>query len=208
VIDLIDEAGAWGGAGFAASTGRCVIDPLELRFAREATAWSWSGLHGSTLDGAPVVAPSPASEPATHPPHPNGIVRVDHVVATTPNVDRSIDTLAAAGLELRRVRDTTIGGASGRQAFFWAGDVILEVVGPSTAAGDEPLALWGLAVVSEDLDATVAWLGPTRCSAPRPAVQAGRRIATLRTRDLGISIPVAIMDIHPSGAGGSEATDG
>ncbi|HKY16632.1 MAG TPA: hypothetical protein VJM33_17030 [Microthrixaceae bacterium] len=185
-----------------------MIDPLELRFDRDATGWGWSGLAGSTLDGSPAVATPVALEATSPSPHPNGIVRVDHVVAATPNVDRSIESLEAAGLELRRVRDTTIAGSSGRQAFFWAGDVILEVVGPATPAGDQPLALWGLAVVSDDLDSTVAWLGPTRCSPPRAAVQAGRRIATLRTRELGISIPVAIMDAHPQEAVGSEATDG
>jgi hypothetical protein len=136
------------------------------------------------------------------------VTRVDHVVAATPDLDRTISTLGGAGLELRRVRDTPVGGRAGRQAFFWVGDTILEVVGPAEAAGDGPLMLWGLALVSEDLDATIAFLGPDRCSEPRDAVQPGRRIATLRTREMGISVPVAVMDDHPSPASGSEATDG
>ena len=210
MIDLLDEAGAWGGAGFAASAGRCTIGSLELRFGAERTAWGWSGLGRASLDGLRVeetatvdVGSSPSAER-----HPNGIVGVDHVVAATPDVDRTIDALEAAGLELRRVRETTIAGTPGRQAFFWAGDVILEVVGPADPAGDGPLSLWGLALVCDDLDATVAWLGPSRCSPARDAVQAGRRITTIRTRELGISMAVAIMDLHPSPASGSEATDG
>ncbi len=54
-----------------------------------------------------------------------------------------------------------------------------------------PPSSWGLAFVAPDLDATVVALGD-RVSEIRPAVQPGRRIATLR-RSAGLSLPVALM---------------
>jgi hypothetical protein len=57
---------------------------------------------------------------------------------------------------------------------------------------DGPAFFWGLAFKVADLDATAAAIGEERCSAPRPAVQAGRRIATLR-RSAGLAMPVALM---------------
>ena len=51
------------------------------------------------------------------------------------------------------------------------------------------------AVFVDDLDATVAWLGPDAVSAPRDAVQPGRRIASIR-REVGLGLPVALMTPH------------
>ena len=76
--------------------------------------------------------------------------------------------------------------------------MILEVVqAPDDAlersgGPDGPAFFWGLAFKVADLDATVAAIGEERCSAPRPAVQPGRRIATLR-RSAGLAVPVALM---------------
>ena len=106
--------------------------------------------------------------------------------------------LGAAGLELRRTREL---GGGATQSFLWAGDVILEVVSPPPP-GPRPTPgaawVWGLSLVAPDLDATAGYLGPW-LSTPRPAVQAGRRIATLRTGELGISGPIAVMSPHPLG---------
>ena len=55
-----------------------------------------------------------------------------------------------------------------------------------------PAFFWGLAFKVADLDATAAFLGEERSSPPRPAVQPGRRIATLR-RSAGLAVPVALM---------------
>ncbi len=63
---------------------------------------------------------------------------------------------------------------------------------PSRSADDRPATFWGLALVTDDLDATAAGLGAA-CTTPKQAVQPGRRIATLKTRDLGISVPIAFM---------------
>lgn len=125
------------------------------------------------------------------PSHPNGVVALDHLVVTTPDLDRTIAEFEAAGHDLRRVRDTGTDERPMRQAFFKAGEVVLEVVGPRMARGDGPMTLWGLSWTVADLEATAAFLG-TRLRPSKPAVQPGRRIATL-DRAAGSSVPMAFM---------------
>ena len=111
------------------------------------------------------------------------------------DIERTTAALAAIGVEPRRTRDTTAGDAPLRQRFFRMG-AIIELVGPPEPdAGGGPARFWGLALVTDDMDATAAHLGD-RISAPKDAVQPGRRIATVRTRDLGITVPVAFMTPH------------
>jgi hypothetical protein len=148
---------------------------------------------GADLDGLATV-PSGAPDRPPAPEHPNGAVRVDHVVVATPDVDRTLHALRAAGMEVRRERDA---GASRRQAFLWVGDTILEVVGPREAEGDGPARFWGLVVVVSDLDAACGRLGAL-ASEPRDAVQPGRRIATVR-REAGLGAALALMSPHTPG---------
>ncbi len=83
-------------------------------------------------------------------------------------------------------------GREVKQAFFRMAEVILEVVATGRG-GDEPAQFWGLTFLSDDLDATLAALGPDRVSEARAAVQTGRRIATVR-ESAGLGVPVALMD--------------
>jgi hypothetical protein len=71
------------------------------------------------------------------------------------------------------------------------GPAILEVVGVPSAEPEQPACFWGLVVVVKDLDALADRLGQ-RLGAPKPAVQPGRRIATLKTVD-GPSPALAFM---------------
>jgi hypothetical protein len=87
------------------------------------------------------------------------------------------------------------------QRFFRLGEVILEVVGPVEPSGDGPAQFWGFAFTVADIDATAAHLGE-RVGRPKPAVQRGRRIATLRTQP-GVSVPVAFMSGETAGRSGS-----
>ena len=116
----------------------------------------------------------------------------------TPNLDRSVEALQAAGLDLRRIREQPTPAGAPRQAFFRLGETILEVVQePEEALAarpdgtDGPARFWGLALLSEDLELTVERLGEN-VSEIRAAVQPGRRIATLR-RSAGLAVPVALM---------------
>jgi hypothetical protein len=200
-LTVADEPAAWSALGFALDGHTCVIGDARIRLAgRNAgdglVGWSLRDVTSTELDGLPTTRsdrPPPAPRA-----HPNGLVAIDHVVAITPALDRTVAALQAAGLDLRRVREEPTPAGAPRQAFFRLGSVILEVVqAPEDAlersgGADGPAFFWGLAFRVADLDATVAAIGEQRCSAPRPAVQPGRRIATLR-RSAGLAVPVALM---------------
>ncbi len=111
-----------------------------------------------------------------------------------------VAALRGAGLDLRRVREEPTPAGAPRQAFFRLGATILEVVQEPAeaierAGADRPAFFWGLAFLAPDLDATVAGLGE-RAGEIRPAIQPGRRIATLR-RSAGLSLPVALITPTP-----------
>jgi hypothetical protein len=100
--------------------------------------------------------------------------------------------LAAIGLHARREREGQLGGQPIRQVFFRMGEVILEVVGSPDASGGGTSALWGITYVVADIDATAAFFGD-RATPVKDAVQPGRRITTLRHRDLGMSVRTALI---------------
>ena len=108
---------------------------------------------------------------------------IDHLVVTTPRLDRTLPALEAVGLEVRRTRDA---GGGMRQAFLVAGPAVLEVVGDRPGAG--PARLWGVTFVVPDVDALAGRFGET-LGTPRDAVQPGRRIVTAH----GMDVPVAFM---------------
>lgn len=196
---VADAADAWRACGFAVEDDTCVVGEVRIRFApgegRGLSGWSLRGLDSTELDGLPATR-SERSLPPASPAHPNGIVALDHVVAISSDLDRTVAALEAAGLDLRRIREEPTPAGAPRQAFFRLGEAILEVVqeppeATAKAGGDRPAFFWGLAFVAPDLDATVAFLGD-RVGDARDAVQPGRRIATLR-RSAGLSLPVALM---------------
>lgn len=178
--------------------GACRVGTVTLQLGASGdggiAAWALRGVAGGSLDGlATVASDAPAREPA--PAHPNGAIAVDHVVVTTPDLERTLAALEAAGLELRRVRDA---GGGARQAFYRLGEAVLEVVGPARPAGDAPAAFWGLALAVDDLDAACARIGAL-AGAPRDAVQPGRRIATIH-RAAGLGTALALLS--PAAPGG------
>ena len=152
------------------------------------------------------MQPGSAAVPPGTGVHPNGIERIDHVVLRPGDCERTVAAFTAAGFEVRGGRSTTSYGAPKRQTFFWAGDVILELVGPDAGepVTDEPTTIFGLALVARDLDATAEQLGE-RMGTPKDAVQPGRRIAGLRHRQLGMSLPIAVMSPHVRTGGPVEA---
>ena len=85
-----------------------------------------------------------------------------------------------------------LNGSAIRQVFHRLGDVIVEVVGSPYAAGDGPSSLWGITFTVQDIDAAAAFFGD-RTSRVKDAVQPGRRITTLRHRDLGLSVRTALI---------------
>ncbi len=83
-----------------------------------------------------------------------------------------------------------------RQVFFRLGEVILEVIGAPDKSGEGDAGFFGLAHTVADLDAVAKLLGPALGNV-KDAVQPGRRIATLRHRDVGMSVATAFMSPEP-----------
>jgi catechol 2,3-dioxygenase-like lactoylglutathione lyase family enzyme len=194
---IADPPELWAELGFRVDHDACRIGTVELRLDSRAgkriASWSLCGIASDELDGlATTVSPNGARESSD--PHPNGVSGIDHVVAFSPDLDRTVAVLEAAGLELRRIREEPTPAGAPRQAFFRLGEVILECVQlPDSPELDRTrgATLWGLALRTDDMDATAAYLGD-RLGEPRPAVQEGRMIATLR-RDAGSTVPLAFM---------------
>lgn len=198
---VADAPDAWAAAGFTVDDdATCRIGSVRIRLVggepgRGILAWSLRGIPAEVveLDGVPTAASdAPFPEPAAHD---NGVSAIDHVVLLAPDLDRTVAALVAVGLDVRRERDGELGGAPIRQVFFRLGEVILEVIGSPDAAGEGSASLWGLTHTVADIEATAAWFGE-RTSPVKDAVQPGRRITTLRNRELGISVRTALISPH------------
>jgi hypothetical protein len=191
-LSLADPPERWRALGFEVADSRVLVGgvALELGAAGEGiVGWALSGLEQATeIDGLPWSSSEPDEPDGPAPTHPNGSVAIDHVVVVTPDFDRTAAALEAAGLGLRRVRDA--GGF--RQGFRRIGPAILELVEGRDGDADRPARFWGLVVIVADLDALAERLGE-QLGRIKPAVQQGRRIATLRG-SAGLGEAVAFMD--------------
>jgi hypothetical protein len=198
---LADEPERWSALGFTVQDGCCLVGTICLRFIGRGPAhgivrWSLRAVARVDLDGLATIrseAPTRLAAAA----HPNGVIALDHVVAMSPALDRTVPALQSAGLTLRRIREEPTPAGAPRQAFFRLGEEILEVVQePDRVAVEDSrrdlhARLWGLAFTVEDLDSAVRRLGAD-AGPVHPAVQRGRQIATLR-RSAGLAVPVALM---------------
>jgi hypothetical protein len=190
-LRLASDPEPWAAAGFEPDGDVLAIGAVRLRFegasaGKGILGWRLRDLASTELDGLPTERSD--APPARGDKQPNGVVAIDHVVAFTPDLERTMRALKAAGLDFRRVREEPTPAGGGHQAFFRMGELILEIV---HAGREGPARLWGISFLVEDLDATVAHLGEL-AGEPRDAVQPGRRIATLR-REAGVGVAVAFM---------------
>jgi hypothetical protein len=217
-LRVVDDPDAWRAAGFTvAPDGTVALGRTTVRFVpgpRPGIAgWTLAGVpggppEGGTVDGLPTeVVGLPDDDhdgddegdegaggpPAAPPAHANAVTHIDHIVALTPDLDRTTTALAGVGLDARRTREAGTGrdGVPRRQRFFRLGETILELVGPVEPTGTGPARFWGLAHEVSDLDTTVAVLGD-RLSRPRDAVQPGRRIVSLQPAS-GVGVPTAFL---------------
>ena len=218
-IVVADDGAAWRSAGFTVDdTNHAHIGAVRFHFVgREAqpkggiVAWSVAGISSAhDLDGLATTVVNDASRAVPSderdadvarveglPTHRNSVTIVDHVVVATPDINRTIGQFVSVGMEPRRER---LGGSEAhpmRQVFLRAGEVIIEVVGPPVAPNDARIrerraSFYGLAFSCADLDACAALLGDG-VGTIRDATQPGRRIATLRHDQFGISVPTVLM---------------
>jgi hypothetical protein len=213
-LTLADDPSSWAALGFTVDGGVCRIGSVELRLSGQADrrgllGWSLRAVRSTELDGlATTLSTRPLPDAA--PAHDNGVFAIDHVVAVSPDLDRSVAVLQLAGLELRRVREQPTPAGAPRQAFFRLGAEILELVQEPEevierhGGRERPAVLWGLALLSEDLERTAEQLAP-HVGEVRDAVQPGRRIATVR-RSAGVGVPLALMSPagHANAIGGRQ----
>lgn len=189
------SAAPWAGLGFRVDDdGSARVGAVALRFDASAPpgirGWTLAGAAGEgPIDGLETRRVAGGDPAPAAPEHPNGALRLDHVVVMTPDLARTFAALEAAGLELRRVREA----GEARQGFYRVGEAVLEVVGDVDPPG--PARFWGLVAIVSDLDAAAARLGAS-LGTVRDAVQPGRRIATVR-EDAGLGVPVALMSARP-----------
>jgi hypothetical protein len=179
---------AWRSLGLAIDNGVAMVGGIALRLA-EGTAGivAWELVHDDSegdrpahIDGLPTRWVEP------HDFEPNPSITLDHVVVMTDDLIRTCDAIAAAtGEPLKRIREA---GGGRQQGFFRLGEAIIEVVGP---ASPEP-SLWGLVLNVDDIHDVCDHLGPDVVGLPKPAVQPGRFIATIR-RDMNLGTAVALM---------------
>ena len=203
-FEVADPADAWTRAGFSVDSGGdsdsvCRIGGVRIRLVGRGrgtgiVGWSLRGLSSDgpldDLDGVPTTRSGAiTAPPATHP---NGVTAIDHVVLLSPDLGRTVQSLAAVGVEPRRERDGELGGRPIRQLFFRFGEVIVEVVGSPETTSEGPSTLWGITYVVADIDATASFFGD-RTAPVKEAVQPGRRITTLRHHDLGMSVRTAFI---------------
>lgn len=216
-IEVGDSASSWAAAGFSVVDGEARIGTVSIRFTgdhgdRGITAWNMSGVDGAAqspggiqaIDGLTTVSVAPQESVAERSQpngsaHPNGVFGIDHIVIGSPDWHRTVDAFAAIGLAPRRQRTFERNGATHRQVFFRAGEVIVELSADEEPTGHGPATFWGLAFAVDDIDATAALLGDV-VTTPIDAVQPGRRICALRDDALDISVPTAFMTPHVRGA--------
>lgn len=197
-LRLADAPARWSDLGFVVVANTVALGGVALELGatgRGIVGWRLRGVAPSdALDALPSEIEPPAASIPTGlaaDQHPNGALGLDHVVMVTPRFDRTAAELAAAGLELRRIRHAP-GGQ--RQGFRRLGPAILELV-EALGQPDGPARFWGLVVTVADLDALSERLGE-RLGRVKPALQPGRRIATLR-ESAGLGEAVAFMTPEP-----------
>lgn len=208
-----DEPSAWAAAGFSVDgqqvvLGKTVIELTGNAGQRGIVAWALDGV-AADIDGLPtVIVPDHHQPDAVS--HPNMTFAIDHVVVASKHPARTSAAFGAVGMDERKL--ITLPGTNGQdreQRFFWAGRVIIELIGPATPQSTDgesaPASFWGLALASANLEIALSAMGDA-LGEPKDAVQPGRKIATVRTKDLDISVPIALMSPHVANLGDPEPT--
>jgi hypothetical protein len=150
-------------------------EPLQTR----STALSYGDIGWSWEPGAPTF-PVPDCGPRTGQTAPGW--DLDHVVLLVPDIDEAVATLGEIDLAPRLRLDVR-----GRPTAFFRVGPVLEVIQSPVR---DP-ALYGLALVTEEpLEVVVLrWRSLGReVTDPRPAIQPGRRIFTVRDTEAGLAV--------------------
>lgn len=194
-IHVADDPDLWTELGFHVQGNRCHLRGVDVVLTG---AGSGSGIHGWAWQGVdrPVVGDIPTfaadrEHPGTNFPHPNQAAGLFYVVLFSPSWAEGADALAALGVDPGEARPMGPEGKQVLRSVAPAGDVSIEVIGPAEHDPERPWSLWGTIVEVADIDATAAHIGD-RLRPIKPAMQEGRRIATL-DKSAGSSVAIAFM---------------
>ncbi len=193
----------WQGIGLRIVDGESWIGGIRLRFDAPSTHdGGITSITGWQLGGCPTAAESIDGLATTHEdetwvdrvPEPAawhndlGATAFDHLVVMTSSLERTCQAIASAtGEPLKRIREA----GPIRQGFHRLGPMIVEVV-ESTQVTNDTASFWGFVLIVDDLHDVAGRLGPDVISLPKPAVQPGRFIASIRP-GVGLGLPLALM---------------
>lgn len=192
-LTIGDDPSVWAALGFTVRGDRVRLGPVTVHLdgtGGGVRAWDLDPAPSTALDGLAQRAAGRVE--ATD--HPNGVTGVDHLVVATRDHGRTAAALATHGLTARRTVDGARGDVATRYRFTLLGTCVLEVIGPVEPDPDDDgrARFVGLALVADRLDR----FGP-HAGAVKDAVQPGRRIVTLRTTEVGGTVPVAVLTPRP-----------
>jgi hypothetical protein len=199
-LTIGDDPGAWAALGLPVVGDRCTVGGVGIHLVG---AGGERGILGWELD-PPVTGPVDGLRPSVGARRrdtadaavPSGrgyvVAAVDHLVVATPDHDRTTAALDEVLGPARRTVDAARGDEGVRYGFWLLGTCALEVIGPVEPSGDDPARFVGLAFTAPDIEVFGDAAGT-----PRPAVQPGRSIATLRTREHDVSVPLAVLTPRP-----------
>jgi hypothetical protein len=196
-----DDPASWAALGLPVAGDRCTVGGVRIHLVgddgrRGILGWELDPPVDGEVDGLPtavdVVADTDAATAAAASRSGYAVAAVDHLVVATPDLERTTAALTIVLGEARRTIDAARGDTGTRYRFWLLGTCALELIGPVEASGDGPARFVGLAFTAPDL-------GAFRDVAddPRPAVQPGRTIATLRAREHDVSVPLAVLTPRP-----------
>jgi hypothetical protein len=189
-----DEPASWAALGLPVAVGRCTVGGVTIHLVgaegpRGILGWELDPSLDAEVDGLPNASDVTAdADIAAATGHGYAVAAVDHLVVATPDLERTTGALSAVLGDPRRTVDAARGDHGVRYRFWLLGTCVLEVIGPVDPSGDDPARFVGLAFTAPDLRV----FGDVTAD-PRPAVQAGRTIATFHTREHDVSVPLAVL---------------
>jgi len=194
-LTIASPVAPWAAIGLRVEGGESWVGGVRLRFV-DVDADGVSGLVGWTLSGssssdALIDGLTTEHDDTVEPrawSHDLGATSIDHVVVMTSSIERTCGAIeASTGEPLKRIREA---GAI-RQGFHRLGPVIAEIV-ESGRVTAPTASFWGFVFIVDDLHDVAGRLGPDVISLPKPAVQPGRFISSIRaSAELGL--PLALM---------------
>lgn len=220
-LGIGDEPSLWTELGFHVDQDRCRLGAVDVVLTgsdgqRGIHSWSWVGANsGIQVGDIPTTVVTDTStdtsaststigDGADAAEHPNGVIGLFYVVLFGPSWLDGAEAMESLGVSPGEGRPMGSGQPVMLRSLADGGGAQIEIIGPPDRDPERNWRLWGMIVEVADLDHTAARLGPA-LRPIKPAVQPGRRIATL-DRSAGSSVAVAFISSPATEPGAEDAT--